>query len=108
MIYEQRIYHVLPGRMPDLLNRFEKVTLPIWDRFGIRPVGFWITEVGISNHELMYLLAWESMAEREQKFSAFMADPEWLEKRGLSERSGPLLSSISNSFLRPTAFSKLQ
>ena len=29
MIYEQRIYHAMPGRMPDLLARFEQVTLAI-------------------------------------------------------------------------------
>ena len=24
MLYEQRIYHAMPGRMPDLLKRFEQ------------------------------------------------------------------------------------
>ena len=108
MIYEQRIYHAMPGRMPDLLNRFERVTLPIWERLGIRPAGFWTVMVGGSNHDLIYLLAWDSMAEREQKWTAFSADPEWLEKRGKSERSGQLISSFSNAFLRPTAFSTVR
>lgn len=108
MIYEQRIYHCMPGRMPDLLRRFEQVALPIWARHGIRQAGFWTVVVGGSNHDLIYMLAWESMAEREQKWPAFLADPEWLEQRRKSEENGPLISSYSNAFLAPTAFSAVR
>jgi hypothetical protein len=108
MIYEQRIYHAMPGRMPDLLKRFEQVTLAIWTRLGIRQAGFWTVAVGGSNHDLIYLLAWDSMAEREQKWAAFMADPEWLEKRAKTEQNGPLISSFSNAFLQPTSFSTVK
>jgi hypothetical protein len=95
----------MPGRLPDLLRRFEELTLPIWDRFGIRQAGFWTYLVGGSNHDLIYLLAWESMAERAEKWTAFLADPEWIQGRKESEVNGPLTSSISNAFLVPTAFS---
>ena len=77
MIYELRIYQTLPGRMPNLLARFQNHTLRIWEKHGIRQAGFWTTLVGESNNELFYLLAWESLAERERKGSAFAADPEW-------------------------------
>jgi hypothetical protein len=107
MIYEQRIYHAMPGRMPDLLRRFEQVTLPIWARVGIHQVGFWTYLVGGSNHDLVYLLEWKSMAEREQKWATFQSDSEWLEKRNKSEENGPLISSLTNAFLLPTEFSKI-
>jgi hypothetical protein len=32
MIYELRIYTTLPGRMPNLLSRFENHTLRIWEK----------------------------------------------------------------------------
>ena len=108
MIHEQRIYHAMPGRMPDLLRRFETVTLPIWNRFGIRQAGFWTPIVGGSNHDLIYLLAWESMAERDEKWSAFSADPEWLRKRAETERDGALISSFENAFLLPASFSSVR
>jgi hypothetical protein len=108
MIYEQRIYHAMPGRLPDLLKRFDQVTLQIWARLGIRQAGFWTFEVGGSNHDLIYLLAWDSMTEREQKWAAFLADPEWLAKRNESEKNGALVSSLSNAFLKPTAFSTVK
>jgi hypothetical protein len=108
MIYELRVYHCMPGRLPALLKRFETVTLAIWERFGIRQAGFWTVMVGPSNHDLYYLLAWESLAERDQKWNAFMADPEWVAKRAESERDGPILASVSNSFLQPTSFSSVK
>ena len=66
MIYEQRIYSCIPGRMPALLKRFETQTLPIWKKHGLRPVGFWTVLVGDGNHDLHYMLAWELLAEREK------------------------------------------
>ena len=52
MIYELRVYHAMPGRMPDLLNRFDTITLKIWERMGIRQAGFWTVLVGESNQDL--------------------------------------------------------
>jgi hypothetical protein len=108
MIYELRVYRCLPGRLPALLKRFETTTLAIWERHGIRPAGFWTTLVGESNHELLYLVAWESMAERERVWSAFMADPEWIAKRAESEKDGPIVATIRNEFLAPTSFSTVR
>jgi len=105
MIYEQRIYHCCPGKLPDLLNRFETITLNIWNRHQIRQAGFWTTLVGPSNQDLLYFLKWESMAEREVKWLSFSTDPEWLEKRAITEANGPIVASIETAFLEPTAFS---
>jgi len=81
MLYELRIYHCLPGRLPDLLKRFDTITLGIWKRHGIEQAGFWTTGIGDSNQALYYLLKWESLADREKKWNAFQADPEWHTKR---------------------------
>ncbi len=108
MIYEQRIYRALPGRLPKLLARFKSDTLPLWDKHGIRPVAFFTTLVGESSSDLTYLLAWESLAERETKWNAFQADPEWHRLRAESEKDGPINGNVSNSFLVPTAFSPFQ
>ncbi len=107
MIHEMRIYRAAPGRMPDLLNRFETITLKIWERFGIRQAGFWTVLVGENNHELIYLLEWDSLTEREEKWNAFISDPEWHAKRAKTEENGQIVHSIANSFLQPTAFSSV-
>jgi NIPSNAP len=108
MIYEMRNYHCLPGKLPDLNKRFETATLKMWERHGIRPIGFWTVLVGESNQDLIYLLEWKDMAERERIWNAFQSDPEWVAKRAETEKNGPIISSITNAFLAPTAYSKLK
>jgi len=108
MIYEMRVYRCVPGRLPALLKRFDTATLKIWDRLGIKQAGFFTTVIGESNHELTYFLAWESLAEREKKWGAFVADPEWHEARDKSEADGQIVASISNQILAPTAFSTVK
>ncbi len=108
MIYELRIYHCVPGRLPDLLKRFDTITLPLWERHRIRQAGFWTVAIGPSNQDLYYLLQWESLDERAQKFATFQADPEWQEKRAATEANGPIVASISNTILLPTAFSAVK
>ena len=108
MIYEMRIYRCLPNRLPALLRRFRDHTLRIWEKHGIRQAGFWTTVIGESNNDLTYLLAWESMAEREEKWGKFVADTEWNTVRTESEKDGPIVFSISNQFLAPTSFSSVK
>jgi len=108
MIYELRIYHCLPNRLPALLKRFETQTLRVWEKHGIRQAGFWTTAIGGSNHELTYLLAWESLAEREKKWAAFATDPEWLTARAKTEADGQIVGNIVNQLLVPTSFSSVK
>lgn len=108
MIHELRIYRCAPGRLPALNKRFETVTLKLWEKHGIRQVGFWTVVIGATNHDLYYLLAWESLAEREQKWNAFMSDPEWIAARNESEKDGPILAHATNHILQPTGYSKLR
>ena len=107
MIHELRIYEAVPGKLPELNQRFETITLALWEKHGIRQAGFWTAEIGTGN-ELVYLLEWQSLAEREQKWSAFQADPEWNEKRAQTEANGPIVARVRNSILRPTRYSKVQ
>ena len=108
MIYELRVYHAVPGRLPDLLKRFDTITLKIWERHGIKQAGFWTTLVGESNQALTYFLQWESLADREKKWNAFQADPEWHQKRAQTEANGAIVARVSNSFLQPTSFSSVK
>ncbi len=108
MIHELRIYRCVPGRLPALLNRFETITLKLWEKHGIRQAGFWTTLIGESNQDLHYLLAWESLAEREAKWNAFASDPEWLKARAETEKDGAIVAQVTNSILQPTGFSSVK
>jgi len=108
MIVELRIYHCAPGRLPALHERFSKTTLGFFKKHGIEQIGFWTTLVGPTNHTLTYLLKWESLAERERKWNAFQADPEWIAKRAESEAEKPIVERVENMFLAPTEYSAMR
>lgn len=108
MIYEQRIYTCLPGRLPALHKRFESATLAIWKRHGFRPSGFFTTLVGEDSNDLTYLLAWENLAERERCWAAFLADPEWHKAKADSEKDGAIVARIRNQILAPTGYSTVK
>ncbi|MDA1310340.1 MAG: NIPSNAP family protein [Proteobacteria bacterium] len=108
MIHELRIYHCVSGRLPALLNRFDTITLKLWERHGIKQAGFWTTGIGESNQTLYYMLEWESLADREKKWDAFAADPEWHAKRAETEKDGAIVASVNNQILIPTSFSSVK
>ena len=108
MIHELRVYYCLPGRLPNLLKRFDTITLKLWEKHGIKQAGFWTVLVGDSNQALYYLVEWESMADREKKWNAFQSDPNWVSARAETEKDGPIVAKVVNSFLQPTSFSSVK
>jgi NIPSNAP len=108
MIHELRVFHCVPGRLPALLKRFEDDTLRLFEKHGTKQFAFWTVEIGESNNDLFLILQWESLAEREQNFGAFVNDPEWHEARRKSEKDGPLEATITNTILVPTTFSRVR
>jgi len=108
MVHELRIYECMPGKLPALHQRFETITLKIWQRLGIRQAGFWTTVIGESSQTLYYLLEWENLAEREAKWTTFMRDPEWLAARAETEKAGPIVANVRNYILQPTTYSCVQ
>ena len=104
MLYEMRVYDAMPGKLPALNDRFENHTIGFFKDHGIGILGFWTAEIGTSN-QLTYILSFDSMADRENKFAAFGADKRWQEVRAETESEGPFVSSISNTFMRLTPYS---
>jgi hypothetical protein len=107
MIYELRIYETVPGKLPALNDRFAKHTLGFFKKHGIHVVGFWTEDIGTSN-QLVYMLGFESLADREKKWTAFQADPGWHQVRAESEKNGPINARVRNMILRPTSYSPMQ
>ena len=53
MIDEWRAYDIMPGRMPDIQQRFADHTMRLFQKHGIKVVGFWQPVTGESN-ELVF------------------------------------------------------
>ncbi len=107
MIYELRIYDTLPGKLPTLNDRFANVTMAFFKKHGIQVVGFWTDEVGVTNR-LTYIVSYKDMAQRDQAWTAFRADPERAAAFAETEKDGPLVARIQNTILRPTSYSPMQ
>lgn len=79
----------------------------IFEKHGMRLIGFWTAVIGTSG-TLYYMLASESLAQREKAWAAFASDPEWIKARAETEREGPLIRQVRNMILRPTPYSPLK
>ena len=107
MIYELRIYECMPGRLAALNDRFANHTTGFFKKHGIHVVGFWTEDIGTSN-QLVYMLGFDSLADRETKWSAFQADTGWHQVRAESEKDGPINARVRNMILKPTNYSPMQ
>jgi NIPSNAP len=103
-VQEWRVYEAMPGRLPDLHNRFANHTLRLFEKHGMENIGYWTEVFGTSNR-LVYMLGYPGLGERERSWAAFQRDPEWQQARTESEKNGPLVAKAYNQILRPTGYS---
>ena len=108
MIYEYRAYEAAPGKLEALNARFRNHTLGIFERHGIKNIGYWTASVGDYSDRLIYIVAFEDEGHRERAWAEFSADPEWNRVRAESEVDGALVARVFNSLLSPTDYSPLQ
>ena len=109
MIYELRTYQAAPGRLNELLERFQDHTVAFFTKHGIKNIGYWTYAIGGPNDGRVYLVAFESMAQREQAWASFRADQDWVKVRVASDAvKGPLVLKVTNAILTATPFSPLK
>ena len=108
MIYELRVYECNPGKLPDLHRRFANHTVKLFEKHGMKNVGYWTAEVGESNHELIYMLAFRDANHRMEAWASFRADPEWQKVVEESHRDGVIVKNVRNQLLAPTPYSPMQ
>ena len=102
-VQELRIYEPLPGKMGALNNRMANHAIPCLKKHGMEIVGFWTAAIGI-NSQLVWMLGYDSLGDREKSWAGFLADPEWLNARDESEKDGALVGSLTSAILRPPAY----
>ncbi len=97
------------GTLERKIRMFNEGEVGIFRKLGMRPVFFGETIVGNKMPNLVYMLAFDSLAARESAWSAFGGDPEWNAMRTKPGNSdAELVSNISNSILRGLAFSEIK
>lgn len=116
-MYEFRFYSVAPGRTASELALVYDMAMAgapdepggppahdesLWARYGVpTPVGSWTVLAGRGTPGFLYILPWESLAERDARFPRFWGDPFWQARRAELTDGMTLVESIENWILTP-------
>ena len=103
MIYELRIYTYLPLKQKEVVAQMKQL-MPLFARYGVKVVGVWTTLIGRREH-FVYMLAWESLGDRDKKWSKFLKAPD-LQKA--FDDFGPVTQYHDYSIMEPTEYSPMR
>jgi len=106
-VFELRTYKASEGNLTNLLARFRNHTVALFAKHGMTSFGYWTPtdpKQGAGD-TLVYLLAHRNRAAADASFTAFRADPAWLEAKKASEVNGPLTTKVESVFLAPVDYS---
>lgn len=108
VVYELRTYTTHEGRLPALEARFRDHTMGLFEKHGMRNIGYWIP-VDKPN-TLIYIIAHVNAASVQDSWQAFASDPAWQTVARNSQKDGPILidGGVEKQFMTATDFSPLK
>ena len=107
-VFELRIYHAVPGKLPALETRFRDTASKLLAKHGLNAVGYWIPEDAPPwDNTFVYILAHPSREEAKKNWEAFGADPEFQEVLK-SEQANRQVEKVDSTFMHPTDFSPMK
>jgi hypothetical protein len=108
-VFEIRTYTAHEGKLDALNARFRDHTIPIFEKHGLKNVGYWVPqEAPLKQNTLIYILAHPSRDAAAKNWEAFRNDPAWQKARAESEAKGPLVSRVESIFLEATDYSPMK
>jgi hypothetical protein len=107
-VFELRIYHVVPGKLPALESRFRDTTSKLLAKHDLKVVGDWVPEGASAwDNTFVDILVHPNQEEAKKNWDAMMADPEFQEVMK-SEQANKLVEKIDSTYMRPTDFSPMK
>ena len=107
-VFELRVYHALPGKLPALESRFRDRTSKILARHHIDVLGYWVTDdKSASDNSFIWVVAHPSREEGAKNWAAMGADPEFQEVIK-AEQAEKLVQKVDVTYMRPTDFSSMK
>ncbi len=108
-VYELRTYYTLPGRLPALQARFRNHTTKLFEKHGMKNVGYWVPQdAPKSENTLIYVISHESREKAKESWDAFRKDPEWQKVQKASEADGKIVEKVESIYMNPTDYSALK
>jgi hypothetical protein len=106
IVYELRVYHAAPGKLPDLLRRFREHTMKLFSKHRMKSIAYWTPiDAPESSNTLIYVLRHPNREAAAANWKAFENDPEWQRVKKESEANGKLTEKVDSTFLVLTDFS---
>lgn len=107
-VFELRTYTTQEGRLPALHARFRDHTMRLFEKHGMRNIGYWTPKD--KPNTLVYLIAHDSLEAAAASWKAFVTDPEWQKVAADSQRDGQILveGGIVSEFLDATDYSPIR
>jgi NIPSNAP len=107
-VFELRVYHAVPGKLPALESRFRDTTSRLLAKHNLNVVGYWVPEGAHAwDNTFVDITAYPSREEAKKNWDAMMADPEFQEVLK-SEQATKLVETIDSTYMRPTDFSPMK
>lgn len=105
-VYELRVYTAHEGKLPELLKRFREHTCALFERHGMRNIGYWVPlDAAKDGNKLYYVLQHRNREAAQNSWKEFGSDPEWKAVQKASEADGPLVAGVESTFLAMTDYS---
>ena len=107
-VFELRIYHTVPGKVPALESRFRDIYSKLLAKHDLHVVGYWVPEGTPDwDNTFVYLVAHSSREEAKKNWDAMLADPE-VQEAIKAEETNKLVEKIDRTYMRPTDFSPMK
>jgi hypothetical protein len=109
-LYELWVYESPTHRQLAYLHeRFAGGEIEIFHQSGIHPILYADTILGPNLPNMVYLIPFESEAQREKAWAAFRSNPDWIRIRDESvPRGGEIAQNITNMLLVAASFSMIR
>jgi hypothetical protein len=104
MIYEERIYQITYGKIPELMKLYETEGLPIQLPILGNLIGYFSTDIGLLN-QVVHIWGYQSLDDRASRRARLAADAGWQVFLG---KIAPFMVRQENRILIPTSFSPLR
>ena len=107
-VFELRVYHTLPGKVPELESEFRDTISKPLAKHDLKVVGYWVPEDAPAwENTFIFMLAHASREEAKKNWDAFRADPEFQEVLK-TEQANKTVEKIDSTYMRPTDFSPMK
>jgi hypothetical protein len=108
-VFELRTYTAPDGKLPNLQARFRNHTMRIFERHGMKNVGYWVPlDSPAKDNTLIYIISHESREAAKKSWSAFAADPEWQKVSKESQMDGKIVAGITSVYMEATDYSPIK